>query len=127
MVMKIPMEEAKEFNPIEVPNDFYKAKIADIRSAEGKFGLFMAITFEITDGEHKGKQLDGICNYKLNKRTKLYAWLIKLGMSPKVGEEFDTDTMLGKECRILTQTGERESPDGTKYKQSNVKDVEALQ
>lgn len=121
------MEEAKEFNPTAVPNDFYRAKIVDIRSAEGKFGLFMAVTFEITEGEHKGKQLDGICNYKLNKKTKLYVWLNKMGLSPKVGEEFDTDMMIGKECRILTQTGERESLDGTKYKQSSVKDIEALQ
>lgn len=126
--MEITFEETNEFNPIVIPNNFYKAKIVDekVVTGKGQYGDFVAISFEILEGPHKGKIIDGTANYKLNKRTKLYKWMKKMGINMdklEIGKKTNI-SLVGKKCRILTETKERENVDGSKQKYSRVKDVE---
>ena len=120
------MEETKGFEPVVVPNDFYNAKVVGEKQIDTKYGASIVLTFEILDGPHKGKRIDGLATFKLNKKTKLYSWLKKLGIDVDKIEIGKTENVevIGRECRILTTTTEREGLDGKKFLQSSVKDIE---
>lgn len=125
--MQIAMEEAKQFTPIVVPNDFYDSKCVGEKDITTEFGPSIVLTFEILEGPHKGKKIDAIASKKLNKKTKLYVWLKKMGVdvdSMMVGKLANVE-LVGKLCRILTTTTERADLTGAKFQQSRVKDIEA--
>jgi ribonucleotide monophosphatase NagD (HAD superfamily) len=125
--MEIPVSETKAFEHVVVPNNFYSGVVKEIRTGEGAYGTFMAITFEITEGEFAGKKVDALCNLLLNKKSKLFKWLTDLKAEiPVVGQNFNTDSIIGKTAKILVKTGTRKDREGVEYKQSYVDDIEAL-
>lgn len=124
--MQFTKDEVRDFEPVVVPNDFYDAKVIEEKEIDTQYGRSVVISFEILEGPHKGKVLDAIASKKLNKKTKLNTWLTKLGVdtAPLLKGEKASADIVGKICRILTATQEREGIDGKKFQQSRVKDID---
>jgi hypothetical protein len=124
--MEIPVVESKEFKPTVIPNNFYKAVVKNVKSAEGQFGTFLVLEMEVIEGDHKGAKLDAMCNFLLNAKTKLYKWLKELGAPvPEVGKAFNTDALIGKVGKVLTKTKDKVDRDNKPFKQSYIDDIEA--
>lgn len=121
------LEVKKIMELVSVPDDMYRASISAIKEAEYEYGEVLIISFRIKEGQYAGKEVNGLCKALINPRSKLYDWITALGFKVVEGGIFNTKTMLGKECRILTKQRLLSKPtDETPEKVSNVDKVYAL-
>ena len=118
--MKISVEEEAQYEPEVVEDDVYVAEVSGVNQKEFKHGPTVILEFEITQGSNKGARIPGFTSAKLNPRTKLWEWTTLLGFKLKKGEDFETDDLIGKPCRIVTETNTVEKDDGETYKNSRV-------
>lgn len=97
------------FEGVIVPEAVYKAKITDVRTDTTQYGNTMFLTFEITEGKHQGKDVDGIANIddgegniKITPKKKIGKWLTNMGLDIEEGFSFEENDLIGTDCRILT-------------------------
>jgi len=80
----------------------YQAKITDIKSASGPYGLYLRFIFTITNGELAGCSFFGIVKPEPFRQTKFHRWIsIILGKEPDT--DFSLSELLGKECHICLE------------------------
>jgi hypothetical protein len=114
---------------VVLPEDVYKVRITKLEPKEITWDNItkdvLEFTFEIQDdADYDGVEVRAIATLleKLTPKSKLRAWSEAiLGRKLSDGEEFDTDMLLDKSCRIST-TVEEGKKGGTFTK---VKDVMA--
>ncbi|CAN5119207.1 hypothetical protein BH09PAT1_BH09PAT1_3990 [soil metagenome] len=123
---KITVTESEAMKP--VPEGLYQAAIVEVKEDSGEFGPYVKVTFEIVKGEYKGIIKMMVASLKMSKsktgkNSKLYD-LVKAAtkVEPDTGEEFDTDSLIGKVCQILVKNGKE--MEGVLYQ--DIKDVMPL-
>lgn len=97
-----------------LPEDVYKAKIVNLTPKQitwdGETKDVLEFTFEVMDDtDYEGVQVNAIATLygKLTPKSKLRLWAEAiLNRKLTEGEQFDTDTLMNKTCRISTTTEE---------------------
>jgi hypothetical protein len=93
----------------------YRARVNSIEADEGQFGPQVKFEFEILDEPYADRTLVGWCSAKFSVRTKLFKWTRGiLGRRIQVDERFDSDKLVGRECR-LSVTIKIRADDGTEF------------
>ena len=84
-----------------IPTGDYRARVDWVEEVEGQFGPQLRFEFELVDEPWEGKALMGWASAKINRRTKLYKWTRAiLGRTIRESEPFNSDKLVGKECRL---------------------------
>lgn len=104
--------------PEPIPVGMYKAKFTEWEEKENpKYGPYVRLVFEITDGEHTETTRSLVASTKLTKgktketTSKLFKVVSGLmGKEPKPDEEISLDDLVGTECQILIE--DRPGDDG---------------
>ncbi len=116
MTTKIKVTEY-EAEKIVAP-DVYEATVKAFSFGEGSFGDYVKIVFTINSGTYEGVDKTLIASKKMQRSSKGPTKLMEiaetlLGRSLEVSEEFDLDSLIGKNCRIVL--GEPIKKDGIEY------------
>jgi len=116
MTTKIKVTEY-EAEKIVAP-DVYEATVKSFSFGEGSFGDYVKIVFSISNGAYEGVDKTLIASKKIQKSSKGPTKLMEvaetlLGRNLEVAEEFDLDSLIGKNCRIVV--GESTKKDGIEY------------
>ena len=84
----------------DIPDGFFKAKVADVIEADGPYGCYLRIIFTIIqEGELNHYRFSGIIKPTALKPSKFYRWVtIILGAEPD--DTFLTHDLIGKECLV---------------------------
>lgn len=90
----------------------YPAIVTNVEEADGSWGKYVKITFELQDEKHAGVTVTGIASAKFSSRSKLYRW-VKAIFDAAIPRDYslDTDHLVGRECRLRLSVEETE--DGT--------------
>ncbi|MFC2154298.1 hypothetical protein ACFLRC_02375 [Candidatus Altiarchaeota archaeon] len=118
--MKWTVEKPDDFTREIVPEDMYPAKVARVSEREMKHGMTVILDFEIAEGKHAGKIIPGFANPKLNSQTKYGNWLSAIGIDLELGKDIDESDIIGKSCRVFTETNTLTKDDGSSYESSKV-------
>lgn len=89
-----------EFVFKDIPEGFFKAKVADVKQENGKYGPYLRLIFTVTDeGELNNCRFSGLVKPIPLRQGKFYRWITNiLGYKPDY--KFCTKDIIGKECRI---------------------------
>ena len=94
-----------------IPEGLYKALVKELEEKTGQNGVYLKISFEITDGEFKGVTKNTLASLKLSrskdgKNSKLFD-IVKavLRTEPTTGSALDLMQLIGKPCQILVVNG----------------------
>ena len=117
--MKILQQEAGEWELL--PEDVYEAEVVSITDKPTKYGEALNWEFILLDEGVEDRKAWGMTSKNLVPldRCKLYAWAKTIGIELQEGEDLDTDDILGRPCRVLTEN--YEGTDG--ITRSRVKEV----
>jgi len=122
--MSWKVEEPTEYQPCIIPNDVYAAEVKKIDERVLEHGATAFVTFEIIEGEQAGTSLTYLASCeKVTPNTKLGRMVEALGIEVKVNNSIDPDSLIGKQCRILTRKKKIVRKDGTTYEDSKVSEV----
>jgi hypothetical protein len=82
-----------------VPAGQYVAKVAEIEErADGAFGPYLLIKFELADGNYDGIAISGATSAKYSNKSKLGRWTRNIiGSMPDM---LDTDALVGRKCLL---------------------------
>lgn len=112
-------EGSGESSPIA--EGLYKAVVKDIEEKTGTSGIYLKISFEISDGEYKGTIRNSLASLKLSKSkdgksSKLFD-IVKavLQTEPPAGSSVDLTKLIGRNCQILVVNGRISN--GTQYQE----------
>ena len=108
---ELQMQIGADFTPVVVPKDVYSAAVVSIRDVAFEERNCWALTFEIQDGQQIGKRVDGIASAMLSEKSKLAIWLSAMGLKLEIGEKVNKSDIIGKRCRIITDTKKRKFRD----------------
>jgi hypothetical protein len=103
-----------------VPEGMFRANLKEIKEGHGEFGDYIQFSFEITEGEQKGKVLNSLASKKLTrsdsgKNSKIFDFVKALTRTePRAGENLDLEELIGNACQILVR---HKIKDGTTYSQ----------
>lgn len=97
--------------PEPIPVGVYSAKLAGWEEKDdGKFGPYVILTFEITEGEQEGTKRSLVASTKLTKgksqetTSKLFKAVSGLlGKEPGPDEEISLKDLEGKKCQIVVE------------------------
>ena len=95
--MKVKYTETKA-----IPEGFYRARVDALEKADSQFGDSIKWTFTILDPQkYANSNVTAMCSFKVSPKSKLFAWLQAFGIIMGAdGEEFEMDSLLGKQCRV---------------------------
>lgn len=77
--------------------DFYTAEVVKVVERSGKKGPYLLWEFQDENGEKRVGFTDA--NIVLGDRT--WTWFKMLGLSVRVGEKFELDSLIGLDCYIF--------------------------
>lgn len=103
--MKIQAEESSSFPKPKIREGLHHAELVDISPApDGKYGPRIALDFNVYPStiEHPAK-IGRILGRKLTPKAKLWEGLEALVADLKLGEEYDTNKVLGNPCRVMVE------------------------
>ena len=84
------------FKDIQGP---HKARLSEIREADGIYGPYLRLIFTVMDGELKGYRFSGFVKPSSVRCGRFYRWVTNiLGREPD--DELSTDDIVGKGCKI---------------------------
>ena len=128
--MKLPA--TNQMSGTVLPEDTYKVKVQSIEETtstwEGVEKPALKFSFEvIDDGDYNGDYIGALITAKaviypkLSPKAKLRQWgEILLGHTLGDGDVLDTDTLIGKVCRLITVTNRVQGSDGKMREFTNV-------
>lgn len=89
-----------EFIFKDINEGFFKAKLSQIKKANGKYGRYLRLIFTIIqEGELYNCRFCGIVKPNPLKHSKFYRWITNiLGYEPS--HKIATEDIIGKECLI---------------------------
>jgi hypothetical protein len=121
--MEIPIYGKKEL--VCVSDNIYNATVSGIREVTYEYGPTLIVNFKISDGPFVGKEVNGLCAAIMTSQSKLWKWCVALGLAPVEGQKLNTDTLIGRKCRVLTKTKQLKpaSPGDVPSNVSNVAEV----
>jgi hypothetical protein len=94
-----------------IPEGVYKAVLADLGKAtvtdEDGTRPLVVFKFKISGGEHDGLELHGLASDKLSELSKLYKWLVALGVRVNVGERLDIRQAISHKAQIVVKDKKR--------------------
>jgi len=109
--LEIDTTEATSFEPI--PDDQYEAQVLEVSEVKkGPKAMYVAVTFEITDGEYANRRLWR--NYTIEGKGVSFfteLWRKATGEELEIGEaglSVDTDDLVGKRIVVITEQEEYE-------------------
>lgn len=117
MAITLTVQEAEAPEPI--PEGLYQAVLKTVEEGSGEYGDYVKFTFEITEGDQKGKTRNSVASKKLKfnksgKTSKLYEYVKALTKTaPNIGEKLVLDDLVGNKCQILVKDGKVK--DGIQY------------
>ena len=89
-----------EFVFSDIPEKFFRAKVSGIKKQNGNFGLYLRITFTITEnGLLNHCKFAGIVKPHPLKQSKFYRWITNILGYPPEGTVRSED-IIGQECMI---------------------------
>jgi len=97
LTMKVRYTENKA-----IPEGFYLARVDALEEADSQFGDSIKWTFTILEPQdYTNSNVTAMCSFKVSPKSKLFAWLQAFGVIMGAdGEEFEMDSLLGKQCRV---------------------------
>ena len=69
------------------------------------------LELDVADDDGETVELEAMANRKLTPMSKLWSWFEAFNVPVSVGDELDTDQMVGKRCQV--EVGERKTERGT--------------
>lgn len=100
----MPVLEASESSFEMIPEgDIVAAKVAEIEQKTLDFGERLNWKFEVTEAQWEGYKINGSTSMKftIDPPSKFYEWAVQLlGRTFELGENIDTDDLIGLQCRI---------------------------
>jgi hypothetical protein len=109
--LTIDTTEAKSFEPL--PDDQYECQILEVGEVkQGPKAQYVSVTFEVTDGEYSGRRIWR--NYTIEGKGVSFfteLWAKATGEALEIGEaglDVDTDDLVGKPIKVLTEQEEYE-------------------
>lgn len=100
----MPVYEATESDFELVPEgEIVAAKVKEIKAETLDFGPRLNWAFEITEAPWEGVRVLDSCSQKftIDPPSKFYEWACQLlGRTFEIGEQIDTDDLVGLSCRI---------------------------
>ena len=111
MGLKFVVEESRTGNWRTVEEGLYLAKLVEIRPdtimVRGEEREVIRWRFVVLEEDDK-PMVEGLTSNKMTTRSKAYKWASALlGYQPDVGEEIDTDELIGKYAIIKVENKER--------------------
>ena len=90
-----------EFIFKDIPEGFFKAKLSQIKKANGVWGPYLRLTFTIIEeGELTDYKFCGLVKPILLKQSKFYRWITNiLGYPPD--HKFCAQDLIGKKCKVF--------------------------
>jgi hypothetical protein len=97
----MPTYTATDYEP--VPPGLYTARLEKIEEATSQHGIYFRWQFIIEDeGEYKGRKVYANVSDKFGPQSKARRWCEQMiGRAIRKGEQFDTDTLLGRSYHIM--------------------------
>jgi len=94
--------KVKKNKPIE--EGIYKAKLKSVEEKEGQWGKYYRFIFMITNGEFKGKVVNGNTQGEIEAGNKTHKWVnALLGHTLDVDDSIDLDELGEKTCKIAIE------------------------
>ena len=97
----MPKYTATDYEP--VPPGLYTARLEKIEEASSQHGTYFRWQFLIEDeGEHENRKVFANVSDKFGPQSKARRWCEQMiDRAIRKGEQFDTDTLLGKSYHIM--------------------------
>jgi len=99
-----------DYTPL--PTGSYRVCVTDVEEKPGQFGTQIQLTLEVTEGEHRGRQLRAWCNPSASTNSKLFRWARALLGVQKLSE-LDTNDLVGGEA--FAQVVQVQAENGNTY------------
>ncbi len=114
----MPVLKATEGEGVKIEPGIYAVTCFDAKEDKldnSKFGdghvirLDLEIASELDNNENPVR-LDAIANFKLTPSSKLWEWAEAFGCTPVLGDDFDTDCLIGKQAQavVINKASEKE-------------------
>ncbi len=128
---KMKGQESKKWNPVEVPENLYAARISrlektsitDAKTKEERNCI--EVMWEIVEGDHKGKELSYLCTALLTEKSKLGELVNKL-TGTKITKDTDYDLgelLVGKIAKVFAEKKSKVDQDGKPFNYSVVNKI----
>ena len=103
--MRIKAEESSGFERPHIPEGLHHAEFINISDApDGKFGARIALDFVVYHSKTKKPvKIGRVFGKKLTPKAKLWEALESIGAKLEFGKEFDVNTLLGNQCRVMVE------------------------
>jgi len=124
--MKFETGETKPYERARIPDEIYPATFVGIKDIkDGKFGKRVALIFEV---ECEGKKVElATVAYSKLATPKNYLGTIFVALGAKVdGTPLDTDSLIGKSCRVVVEDYTYKNVDGKEATASTITKVKPL-
>ena len=83
----------------EIPPDFYRARLAEVKEKTGPYGRYLRLVFSITEGPLRGYRFQGSVKPHDLIQGKFYRWVKTiLGGDPS---SFLIDDLIDEECLVF--------------------------
>lgn len=111
--MSLPTIQFKSgYDPL--PTGEYDARLVNIETADGQYGVQVKFTFELTDASHSGRRLTAYARLSDSLKGKLAQYVSALlGRPLQAGEVIDWNALPNRPCRLVVLKAVK--PDGTTY------------
>jgi len=102
--MEIQAQESS-FERVRIPEGIHHAELVAISDApDGQYGPRVALDFLVYySKKEKPAKIGRVFGKKLTPKSKLWEAFEALGGRLKVGDNFDTNGLMGKPCRVMVE------------------------
>lgn len=114
------LKESTDFEKPIIPDNMYVGSVKRIDETEGKLGKRLRFIWEV-DLNNKKYEFARSGNLIFTTNSKLGKDLIALGLLK--GQKFDIQGLIGKKARLVIKAEEITKKDGSKVRQSVIKEV----
>ncbi len=103
--MKIRAEESSGFEKPHIQEGLHHAEFISCNDApDGKFGARIALDFIVYHSRvEKPVKIGRVYGKKLTPKAQLWDALQSMGANLALGQEFEIDSLLGNQCRVMVE------------------------